>query len=154
HAGPKDPKHDRGHKHHGYGEFRGDPKGHGHWKHYGYGGHPNFDAGRHYYGVRPGFAASVYGSLAAPRPYLPPVYDAAPARAPPVYQVPAYQPAPVYAPPAVAAPVEPAELVRAWYRRYLGREGDPGGVATWVDSLRQGNPPDVVLATILASEEY
>lgn len=159
HAGPKPPKRDREHKHQGHGDFRGGPKGHGQWKHHGYSGHPTFDAGRHYIGVHPSFAVSVYGSVAVPRPYLSPVCEATPAYAPPVYQAPAYlppayQPAPVYAPPAVAAPADPAGLVREWYRRYLGREGDPGGVATWVDSLRQGNPPDVVLATILASDEY
>lgn len=51
-------------------------------------------------------------------------------------------------------PEDPAELVRSWYRRYLNREGDAGGVATWVNSLRQGNPPESTLATILASDEY
>lgn len=51
-------------------------------------------------------------------------------------------------------PEDEHTLVRSWYRRYLNREGDPVGVALWVGSLRQGNPPEAVLATILASDEY
>ena len=51
-------------------------------------------------------------------------------------------------------PEDEHALVRSWYRKYLNREGDPAGVALWVGSLRQGNPPEAVLATILASDEY
>src|SRR5262249_21645351 len=49
---------------------------------------------------------------------------------------------------------QPEELVRTWYRRYLNRDVDPVGFQTWVGSLRSGNPPEMVLAGILASDEY
>lgn len=65
-----------------------------------------------------------------------------------------YPPPRSYPVPAQYYPIEPAQLVRDWYRRYLGREGDPGGVATWVESLRSGNAPEATLASILASDEY
>jgi hypothetical protein len=63
-------------------------------------------------------------------------------------------PVPVAPVPAQFDPDAAASLVRHWYRVYLNREGDPGGVATWVESLRQGNAPESTLATILASDEY
>jgi hypothetical protein len=53
-----------------------------------------------------------------------------------------------------AYPANPEALVQSWYRRYLGRSVDPSGYETWVNSLYQGTPPEAVLATILASEEY
>jgi hypothetical protein len=48
---------------------------------------------------------------------------------------------------------DPNSLVNTWYNRYLGRQGDPA-MATWVDSLARGTPPDQVLAGIIASDEY
>jgi hypothetical protein len=48
----------------------------------------------------------------------------------------------------------PEELVRYWYRRYLNRDVDPVGYETWVNSLRSGNAPEMVLAGILSSDEY
>jgi hypothetical protein len=51
--------------------------------------------------------------------------------------------------------VEPAQLVRFWYQKFLRRRvPDPQGEFGWVQSLRQGNPPEMVLASILSSEEY
>jgi len=46
-----------------------------------------------------------------------------------------------------------SSLVEYWYNKYLGRQGDPT-MATWVNSLNQGTPPDQVLTGILASDEY
>jgi hypothetical protein len=48
----------------------------------------------------------------------------------------------------------PEELVRYWYEKFLKREGDAGGVAYWVQSFQQGNSPEMVLATMLTSQEY
>jgi len=45
-------------------------------------------------------------------------------------------------------------LVDYWYRTYLGRAPDPGGMATWANQLNQGVPANQVLATILGSDEY
>jgi len=45
------------------------------------------------------------------------------------------------------------QMVREWYRRFLGRAADAGS-ATWVDAVRQGQPPDTVLSQILGSTEY
>jgi hypothetical protein len=45
-------------------------------------------------------------------------------------------------------------LVRSWYRDFLGREPDPSGLRTHGTALRQGHPPEVVLAGILGSDEY
>ena len=45
-------------------------------------------------------------------------------------------------------------LVRSWYRDFLSREPDPPGLRTHVTLLRQGHPPEVVLAGILGSDEY
>ena len=49
---------------------------------------------------------------------------------------------------------DPNSLVDYWYRTYLGRAPDPGGLANWANELNQGVPPDQVLATILGSDEY
>jgi hypothetical protein len=59
------------------------------------------------------------------------------------------------APAAATAQVygDPNSLVEYWYNKYLGRQPDPG-MATWVNSLIQGTPPDQVLTGILASDEY
>jgi hypothetical protein len=52
-----------------------------------------------------------------------------------------------------AYPDRPDDLVRSWYRRFLGREPDPmAGV--WTNELRSGQDPNAVLATILGSDEY
>ncbi len=48
---------------------------------------------------------------------------------------------------------DPNSLVDSWYRTYLRRPPDPNMV-NWVSMLQQGNPPDVVLAAILGSDEY
>jgi hypothetical protein len=50
-------------------------------------------------------------------------------------------------------PNSPARLVRNWYRQYLGRDLDQGGYG-WVSLLENGAGPDVVLASILGSDEY
>jgi hypothetical protein len=53
------------------------------------------------------------------------------------------------------APTDPTTLVDYWYRTYLGRTSTTdAGAPTWVTLLQQGNTPDVVLAGILASDEY
>lgn len=61
----------------------------------------------------------------------------------------------------LAAPVpaqyyndEPTILVRSWYQRYLNREADSPGLILWTDSLRRGQSPEMVLASILSSPEY
>jgi hypothetical protein len=43
-------------------------------------------------------------------------------------------------------------LVDGWYAKFLNRQRDPYA-AVWIDSLRQGQPPDSVLAKILGSQE-
>jgi hypothetical protein len=58
-----------------------------------------------------------------------------------------------YAPPPYRAQ-DPAALVNSWYHRFLGRDLDPSGLQTWTDALRQGQPQDAVLGTILGSQEY
>jgi hypothetical protein len=45
-------------------------------------------------------------------------------------------------------------LVQTWYRKYLHREPDPDGIATWVNALSSGQTPEAVLATLLGSQEY
>lgn len=45
-------------------------------------------------------------------------------------------------------------LLQQWYRRYLDREPDADGLEKWLTQFRQGVTPQVVLAGILASEEY
>jgi hypothetical protein len=47
-----------------------------------------------------------------------------------------------------------AQLVRSWYQRFLRREPDLEGLATHVNALRSGQPPEEVLATIAGSDEY
>jgi hypothetical protein len=44
-------------------------------------------------------------------------------------------------------------LVQNWYAHFLGRPRDQGS-SFWIDQLRQGQPPDTVLAQMLASQEY
>jgi len=53
-----------------------------------------------------------------------------------------------------AYPERPEALVKSWYERYLHREPEYPGAQGWVDALRQGQPPEAVLAMILSSEEY
>ena len=70
----------------------------------------------------------------------------------------------VFAPPALAQyylptyryanPNDLQTQVANWYRRFLNREPDPSGLATWVESLRSSNAPERTLATILGSAEY
>src|SRR5262245_3340968 len=45
-------------------------------------------------------------------------------------------------------------IVRAWYRLYLQREPDAGGLAQWVGELDRGTAPEAVQATLLGSDEY
>ena len=44
-------------------------------------------------------------------------------------------------------------LVDGWYAKFLNRQRDPYA-AVWIDSIRQGQPPNSVLAKILGSQEY
>jgi Domain of unknown function (DUF4214) len=70
----------------------------------------------------------------------------------------------LFAPPALAQyylptyryanPDDLQNQVANWYRRFLNREPDPGGLATWVEGLRSGNSPERTLASILGSPEY
>jgi hypothetical protein len=46
------------------------------------------------------------------------------------------------------------QMVRNWYRQYLGREGEPSGVNNAVEALRNGTSPEELLASILGSDEY
>jgi len=48
----------------------------------------------------------------------------------------------------------PTVAVRNWYQHYLNREPDQSGLVAWTDSLRSGNHPALVLASILGSDEY
>jgi len=45
------------------------------------------------------------------------------------------------------------QMVREWYRRFLGRPADASS-AMWVDAIKQGQAPDTVLSQILASAEF
>ena len=45
-----------------------------------------------------------------------------------------------------AYPERPEELVRSWYEKFLNREPDPDGLATWAGAIRNGQPPEQVLA--------
>ena len=47
-----------------------------------------------------------------------------------------------------SVPAQPEQLVTSWYRRYLNREPDPGGLATWTNALRSGNSSEMTLASI------
>jgi hypothetical protein len=62
--------------------------------------------------------------------------------------------APATAQPKIALPSDPNVLVREWYRAYLGREADPAGAASWVNTMRKGNSPQQTLAKILGGPEY
>jgi hypothetical protein len=44
-------------------------------------------------------------------------------------------------------------LVESWYQHFFGRPSDPSS-SYWIDQVRQGQPPDNVLAQMLASQEY
>lgn len=46
------------------------------------------------------------------------------------------------------------QLVSGWYRKYLHREPDPGGLSNFVHALRNNYGYDRALAFILASAEY
>lgn len=48
----------------------------------------------------------------------------------------------------------PAQSVRSWYVRFLGREPDRVGMRTWTNALRDGDDPRDVLAQILGGGEY
>ena len=52
-----------------------------------------------------------------------------------------------------AASSREAEMVRGWYRDYLGREVGPE-LSAWVELLRGGMPATDVQATILGSDEF
>ncbi len=49
---------------------------------------------------------------------------------------------------------DPADLVSHWYQTYLGREPDPSGAAYWIDQLRQGKDPNVVLSMFMGTDEF
>jgi hypothetical protein len=44
--------------------------------------------------------------------------------------------------------------IDGWYRNYLRRRADPGGLQAFATDLELGMTPDQVLALILASDEY
>jgi len=58
------------------------------------------------------------------------------------------------APMAQAYDQNQASLVDSWYVRYLGRHGEPAGIADHSEKLCVGVPADVVEAGILVSDEY
>jgi hypothetical protein len=45
-------------------------------------------------------------------------------------------------------------LVQGYYRDFLGRDADAGGMSTWLNLLRQGGRDDQVIAAIVESDEY
>jgi hypothetical protein len=47
-----------------------------------------------------------------------------------------------------------ADMIDAWFQRYLGRSVDPGGLASRLTLLRQGADPQSIEADILGSGEY
>jgi len=49
---------------------------------------------------------------------------------------------------------DPLALVRSWYAQFLDREPDIVGITAWTTELRSGKPPQQVLASLLASDEY
>ncbi len=55
-------------------------------------------------------------------------------------------------PPALADPH--AELVQAWYQRYLRRSVDWNGLQNWVGQFRRGMTQEQVQAALLGSDEY
>lgn len=51
--------------------------------------------------------------------------------------------------------MDPAQLVRTWYNRFLGHDPEPAVYSVgWVRYLRTGTSPQWVLARILASDGY
>jgi hypothetical protein len=44
-------------------------------------------------------------------------------------------------------------LVEGWFQHFFGRAGGVGS-SYWIDQVRQGQPPDGILAQMLASQEY
>ena len=54
----------------------------------------------------------------------------------------------------VTGGLRPIDLVRLWYRKYLGREVDPAGIDRYVGLLRQGSSPLDCQAELLGSDEY
>lgn len=56
--------------------------------------------------------------------------------------------------PPLPLPGNAEQLVHDWYQLYLHRAPDPGGLAQWVGELNRGTPPELVQATLLASDEY
>jgi hypothetical protein len=52
-------------------------------------------------------------------------------------------------------PSDPAaEMIDAWYQRYLHRSVDPGGLTSRLDLLHQGADPESLEADIIGSGEY
>jgi len=47
-----------------------------------------------------------------------------------------------------------ADMIDAWFQRYLGRSVDPGGLAARLTLLRQGANPQDIEADIIGSDEY
>jgi hypothetical protein len=45
-------------------------------------------------------------------------------------------------------------VVKDWYRHFLHREAEPGGLNGWVNQLRQGQEPAYLLAQIVSGDEY
>ena len=45
-------------------------------------------------------------------------------------------------------------MVESYYKTYLGRDGDPAGVASWVAKLQAGASEEEVAAAFLSSPEY
>ncbi|HEY1862009.1 MAG TPA: hypothetical protein VGG61_16730 [Gemmataceae bacterium] len=68
----------------------------------------------------------------------------------PTYVTPEYPIAPEYR---ATYRGDAGALVNAWYGRYLGRDMDPAASA-WIDEIRTGLEPSLVLSGILASDEY
>jgi hypothetical protein len=53
-----------------------------------------------------------------------------------------------------ASDTSPEDLASYWYQKFLKREGEESGVATWAAEIRKGNSPDMVLASMLGGQEY
>jgi hypothetical protein len=45
-------------------------------------------------------------------------------------------------------------LVSGWYQRYLGRAGDPGGIAYWAGYLDRGGRDETIESGLIGSPEY
>lgn len=72
----------------------------------------------------------------------------------PQYQQPQDQ-QPQYQQPVQNQNMDPAQLVRSWYNRFLGHDPEPAVYSVgWVRYLRTGTSPQWVLARILASDGY